>query len=169
MPELPLRDIHLPDSVSWWPPAPGWWLLVIAALVVAVGLVYLFRRGPQPRPRQDATAALQDIIDHFQSHGDARELLSSLSALLRRIGITYLSRDRAAGLTGVAWYQQLNTLVGNEVFTTSSIEILCRAPYQGDVVLETAQLDALIEQCRQWIAALPAKLPRTSREVRAHV
>ncbi len=23
--ELPLRDLHLPDAVGWWPLAPGWW------------------------------------------------------------------------------------------------------------------------------------------------
>ncbi|MDP7406676.1 MAG: DUF4381 domain-containing protein, partial [SAR324 cluster bacterium] len=22
-----LRDVHLPPAVSWWPPAPGWWII----------------------------------------------------------------------------------------------------------------------------------------------
>ena len=168
MPELPLRDIHLPDTVSWWPPAPGWWVLSIFALGAVMWLVYRVRRGPVPRPRQDAAAALQRISEQFHRHGDVHELLSGLSVLLRRIGITYLSRDRA-GLTGVAWYQQLNTLVGKEVFTSRSIEILCQAPYRRDVTLDSAELTGLIEQSRQWITALPARLPRSSREVRTDV
>ena len=39
-----LRDIHLPDPVSWWPPAPGWWIAVgigfglLAAAGIGFGL-----------------------------------------------------------------------------------------------------------------------------------
>ncbi|HET9483332.1 MAG TPA: DUF4381 domain-containing protein, partial [Xanthomonadales bacterium] len=45
--EPQLRDIHLPAEPSWWPPAPGWWLLailVIAALVFLVRFAWRKRR-----------------------------------------------------------------------------------------------------------------------------
>ena len=25
-----LRDIQLPEPISWWPLAPGWWVLIIS-------------------------------------------------------------------------------------------------------------------------------------------
>ena len=36
-----MRDIHYPGDPSWFPPAPGWWL--VAALLIAA-LIWLYRR-----------------------------------------------------------------------------------------------------------------------------
>ena len=43
MNELPLRDIHLPDAVSWWPPAIGWWLLAIIIVALAYGIYKIIK------------------------------------------------------------------------------------------------------------------------------
>ena len=36
--QIPLRDLHLPEVVGWWPLAPGWWVL-LAMLVIACGFL----------------------------------------------------------------------------------------------------------------------------------
>ena len=57
-----LRDIHLPDPVSWWPPAPGWWLLslLIIAAVCYLG-VQTIRRYKRRLYRRQAMAELKQI------------------------------------------------------------------------------------------------------------
>ena len=41
---LPLRDIHLPEPIGWWPPALGWWILALL-VILTIGLcIWLIRR-----------------------------------------------------------------------------------------------------------------------------
>ncbi len=40
--QIPLRDLHLPEVIGWWPPASGWWFLIV---LVSAGLVYLLYRS----------------------------------------------------------------------------------------------------------------------------
>lgn len=39
-----LRDIHLPATGGFWPPAPGWWLLALILLLSLAGLCWLLHR-----------------------------------------------------------------------------------------------------------------------------
>ena len=36
--QIPLRGLHFPEPISWWPLAPGWWLL-LAIFLVVLGLL----------------------------------------------------------------------------------------------------------------------------------
>ena len=38
--QIPLRDLHLPEAVGWWPLAPGWWVLIALAVAHAVQCPY---------------------------------------------------------------------------------------------------------------------------------
>lgn len=38
-----LRDIRGLDAVSWWPPAPGWWIGALLLLLTLIGLFLLIR------------------------------------------------------------------------------------------------------------------------------
>jgi cbb3-type cytochrome oxidase subunit 3 len=42
--QLPLRDIHLPEAIGWWPPAIGWWLLAILIPLFMALMFWLYKR-----------------------------------------------------------------------------------------------------------------------------
>lgn len=80
-----LRDIHLPPPVSWWPPAPGWWILALLAAFSCLMLGYrLRRRWQEQHYRREANAALIQLREGFDQHGDQQRYLHDLLALLRQ-------------------------------------------------------------------------------------
>ena len=151
--QLPLRDIHLPDPVSWWPPAPGWWWLggLTLLLLLAAWLTVILRnRG---RLRREALSALAEISQRHTGSGDGHELCQSLSTLLRRVSLSLYPRSQVASLTGQEW---LEFLQGNlpddpaQSFIRGPGRVLAEAPYNPG-----AEVDAhrLLEICRRWITA----------------
>jgi hypothetical protein len=152
---LPLRDIHLPGPVGWWPPAPGWWL-VAALLVIAVVLV-LRRRSPvNPRPDPVALASreLAELRSEYERHGDAARLAAGLSALLRRTLLASGVREEVAGVTGRAWLERLDARAGAPLFTEGPGRVLLDAPYR-----RAAEFDvpALLAACARAIEGPPAE------------
>ncbi len=155
--QLPLRDIHLPDGVSWWPPAPGWWLLLMLVLVLSGLLYLLYKRLRQPLLNKSAREELAVITDRYRQHDDKQLLLQDLSSLLRRTGISYLGREQVAGITGDRWYQQLNQLGARQDFSASQIALLSEATYQSSPELSEQDIDALVRQTRRWLSGLPRR------------
>jgi len=107
-----LRDIHGIQGIPWWPPGPGWWLLILAVLALGF-LVWHFRAKLRlvipPIPiftlgswRWDAARRLRDLRRRAPSQ-DGKQTAAELSELLRRIAIARLGRDACAGLAGQDW------------------------------------------------------------------
>ena len=114
-PQDPLANLHPlrePLAIGWWPPAPGWWLLLaitIAALVAAVYFLYRHYRANAYRRR--ALTALEQLRANFVEHADSRSYLSQTNALLKSVAlIAYPQRDIAA-LSGRQWLDFLNARV----------------------------------------------------------
>lgn len=146
---LPLRDIHLPDPIGWWPPAPGWWLLTIALIaVIYFALRWLIRRHRRLGVRRAAIQELSDIQSSYLNHQDSKQLAQDLSGLLRRVAITITSRNTAAGLTGREWLEYLDSIIGHTCFNTRDGQILIEAPYQPSADING---DELLQLCRTWI------------------
>ncbi len=156
MNELPLRDIHLPEPVSWWPPAPGWWLLLALVIMLAVLLPWLIKRWRRKSLHTLAQAEFKQIQHAFQHHQDNVRLVQEISALLRRVCMSYTSRSQAASLIGDDWLQQLDSLGQQPLFNSDIGRQLLTAPYQA-----TNNIDAnnLLNTCNDWLKALPRRYP----------
>jgi len=146
---LPLRDIVLPERISWWPPAPGWWLLLLVLLVIAAVSIWLWRRHQQRqhiiRPAQQM---LQQIERRFARHGDSRQLLQELSALLRQIALNRSPREQVAGLVGDRWLQWLDQGLDDKPFSTGIGRVFTDQAYRPIVEIDSTQL---LNLCHRWL------------------
>jgi hypothetical protein len=152
MNDLPLRDIHLPDPVLWWPPAPGWWLLL--ALTIGAGLIIWYWRSSGFARRQlyrQALAELDRIESRFGQQHSEREVLESLSVLLRRIAVNRYPRTQVASLTGNRWLQFLDSAIGTAEFSQGSGRTLAEAPYNPSLRIDN--IPDVMDLCRRWLAA----------------
>ncbi len=151
---LPRRDIHLPDPVSWWPPAMGWWFLLLFSLVLIGLLIVFVRRLRKPVLKKSAKAEVTAVLEAYNEHHDKHLLIQQLSISLKRIGISYLQRNEMAGLSGLEWYEKINSLVEKNQFSEDVIKLLSQGPYQKKLDLEDKTVNDLIQQTQLWVSAL---------------
>ena len=154
---LPLRDIHLPEPVSWWPPAPGWWLLLIAGIVIIASLlVYRWIRNSRLLKRT-VVAELNRVRARYQENHDPVELVKSLSTLMRRASISFYPRSTAASLTGNDWLKYLDSTSQRKDFEHGSGRILASAPYLPANSPIDVDPDDLLSLCENWLSSQPIK------------
>ena len=152
-----LADIHLPDAVPFWPPAPGWW--VLAALML-LGLVWLYRQQlARLFLRRRLRAALRELDTAYNAfkaapqagtaHNDAGlALLQSFNAILKRVALVHYPASDVPRLSGRGWLRFLDeTLHGND-FTSGAGQVLADGIYRP---VFDADVDALHALCRRWV------------------
>lgn len=139
-----LRDIHLPQ-VSWWPPAPGWWLLATLILFAIIAIVLIAVRYRQRRrPRLAARRELDLLAARHLRDRDDAALAAGLSRLLRRAALTI--DPAAATRDGAAWRAFLDCCAPG-MFTDAQLDLLIDAPYRERVSFDAP---ALLDAARKW-------------------
>ncbi|MBF0614330.1 MAG: DUF4381 domain-containing protein [Magnetococcales bacterium] len=156
---LALRDIHLPDPISWWPPALGWWLLLLLTILLTLGWLFWHRQAKRYQLRRTALAELTRIAQQHAQNPDDRLLAAQLSMLLRRICLQHYPRDQVAGVSGTAWLQFLDQPLPDRPFSQGEGQVLIRAPFEP---MPRLHPEALLTLCRRWILALPPHMPTKS-------
>ena len=99
-----LRDIHVPDAIGSWPPAPGWWLLAIALLFALFMLLqWLWRHYDARAYRREALRNLNEAHEDWLESGQTAPYFSAVNELLKRVAMQTYGRQRVASLSGARW------------------------------------------------------------------
>lgn len=148
--QIPLRDLHLPAEIGWWPIAPGWWLLIALAAAAACWYAWrVFVGWRADRARRIALRELASIHRHFEQSGDSVRLGRDLSELLRRTLLAYAPRGEVAGLTGDGWLTWLDRGLDEPVFARGAGRLISSLPYRDPGGAgENTDVDALVEAVR---------------------
>ncbi|WP_150047459.1 DUF4381 domain-containing protein [Methylomonas rhizoryzae] len=146
MDQLPLKDIHLPQTIGWWPPAPGWWLVALALGLAVWAGVRWFRRLRRLPVYKEAQRVLNDLR---AQGGDSRTIVSALSELLRRVAISGRAREQVASLRGEAWLNYLDRSLPDAPFSRGLGRCLADAHYRPE--LADVDVAALFDLCERWL------------------
>ena len=156
--EIPLRDLHLPAEISWWPPAPGWWLLLgLAGIGVLVLTVFARKARAGNAARRAALRVLDDYAGDYRRHRNPVILATQVSALLRRVMLAYAPRSEVAGLTGRDWLEWLDRDLDDVTFAGGAGRLLLELPYRNPDTLVADdpaaddKIDALLDAVRRRI------------------
>ncbi|MDH4318481.1 MAG: DUF4381 domain-containing protein, partial [Desulfobulbaceae bacterium] len=85
-----LRPLHTPASISWWPPAPGWWILGVLMVIIPTLFWWYLHRT---RMRRTAMGELKAIR---AMRGSTDEKVRSLALLLKRYALVLYSEKDVA-------------------------------------------------------------------------
>ena len=147
--QIPLRDLHLPAEIGWWPLAPGWWVIVAIATALVLWFCWQkFLLWRANRARRIALRELNWIGQRYAQSNDLQQLAKDLSELLRRGLLAYAPRHVVAGLTGDAWLQWLDQGLESPVFAEGAGRLIGSLPYQRQAADDDAAADDLIEAVR---------------------
>lgn len=142
-----LHDIIEPPPIPWWPPAPGWYVVVIAVAALLAWL--LWRWSKSWRGNAYRRAALREL--------QKARTPAAVAEVLRRTALDIAPRSTVASLSGEAWPAWLATGLSEEM-PQAVRDQLAAGVYRS--ATEPAELTLLQDYARKWIQG--HRLPETA-------
>ncbi len=138
-----LRDVQLPEPISWWPLATSWWFLLS---FVAVGLIFVIRAFHKYRARnayrQHARMQIQSHYQQWQNDANTSQYLQSVNAVLKRASL-HLDGS-ACSLSGASWLDYLQSL-SQDNFSEQTTDALSQGIYHKSPEYDVIQIQQELE------------------------
>ncbi|PTB88804.1 hypothetical protein C9927_03170 [Pseudidiomarina aestuarii] len=125
-----MNDIVSAPAASWWPLAPGWYVVGALTLILLIISVWLLIR--RWRQRRMQRLALKELAQ--QTATDP----ATVTALLKQALLAYYPRERVASLQGAVWWQFLQQQLPARAAQRwqAVIDELERTQYSGDTATD---------------------------------
>ncbi|GAB3393506.1 DUF4381 domain-containing protein [Azotobacter armeniacus] len=153
-----LQPLIPPPAIHWWPPAPGWWLLVLVAGIALAAFCWLHWQRPRRRAEPAAplildplrVAALEELAQLRKPYGmPAGPWLQQLNALLKRLCRAHYPDNHSHTLSGRAWLAYLDSRCPAAGLTRWMI--LVEGGYRAECRLDDKAIDGLYQAVETWI------------------
>lgn len=147
-----LKDIHYPRPISWFPFAPGWWLLLTALLILGwYGLRYWQKNQAARQVKKTALAELRELESRVAIAQSEVLVAGGIDAVLKRTALSFFPRESLAGLTGEAWFAFLIQHDKHKQIASYRYELI-ELPYQKSIAkCNMINLSGLLSAARAWI------------------
>lgn len=154
-----LQPLIVPPAIGFWPPAPGWWLLLFVVPALGWGLWRLrglwparraVRRAEQPLDpvRLEALAELAQLTKPYDG-APAGAWLQQLNALLKRLCRNHYPYSQSHTLNGRKWLAFLDNRCPAAGLTRWMV--LVEGAYKPECTLDDKAIAGLNQAVETWI------------------
>ena len=146
-----LRDIHLPPPISWWPFAPGWWILIFAVTFASIWLTKtLLQRYRSNLYRRQALKNLSLIILNSQKR-NTEKLALIMELLKQAVGSAYQG-DHFNSQNNKDFILFLKNSCSKPCFTEFSTDLeISLYSNQADQRDNELLLETLVDDSKTWL------------------
>lgn len=139
-----------PDPVSFWPPQPGWYV------VIAILLVLIFWFSYKLVKKYKYSAYRRSAIDQLKQYAllnPAEPEFINLNRLLKAVAIKTYGRSEVASLSGEHWSEFLNKKVKGDLFTDEQLNFLTYSSFNPKSFepMEQQFWTSLLSNCQKWV------------------
>ena len=150
-----LKEIVLPEPVSYVPQTTAWYILFGLIFLTGIWLARRwYRRWAANRYRKAALQRLAEIELNLSGSDSRATSISALPVLVKQTTLAFVARDKVAGLSGKVWLAFLDSTYIGRAFTEGPGKLLPELSYWPIPKLARVpdeELQALIGLLRKWI------------------
>ncbi|WP_018624272.1 DUF4381 domain-containing protein [Kangiella aquimarina] len=145
-----LRDIHLPEGVSWWPLAIGWWIVI--AIIITVIVLLIAKAIVSKRRQRFARYALIEL-DQVKRNAD-KDWLMQTHHIMRRASLCYFPKSQVAVMDNKHWVILLYQ-TGSNIWSQQSLQLLEEGIYRNPDSIDSSHQQQFLNEAALWLEQLP--------------